>query len=71
MSDDERKSRRKEINRLAARKAHQKKLHSLAQLEEVNTSLKQRLAIVNTQIRAYEAAIARVTPQLLGPLESI
>ena len=35
MSLEDRKARRKEINRLAARRAHQKKLDSIQQLESV------------------------------------
>jgi hypothetical protein len=41
MSLEDRKARRKEINRLAARRAHQKKLDSIQQLESVrNLSFK-------------------------------
>jgi hypothetical protein len=37
MSAEERKARRKEINRLAARRAHQKKLDNLQRLEKVRS----------------------------------
>jgi hypothetical protein len=38
MTEEERKARRKEINRLAARRAHQKKLDILSKLESVRLS---------------------------------
>lgn len=40
MSEEERKARRKEINRLAARRAHQKKMDILSKLESVKRQLR-------------------------------
>ena len=58
MSEEERKARRKEINRLAARRAHQKKLGLLSKLQTDNTALKEQLQTTNNQIRQYESILS-------------
>lgn len=57
MTEEERKARRKEINRLAARRAHQKKLDILSKLESENKTLKAQLHSTNAQIRQYESML--------------